>query len=171
MTGRGVKPRRELHRVYGLRVVRVPTNRRVARRQLPDRVFPTLDAKYAAVVEEVSRLRQTGRPVLIGTRSVAASEALSSRLSAAGIAHNVLNARPENLAREAETVAQAGRLGAVTIATNMAGRGTDIILGGNAEGLAWAVLKEKYESRLEGPAPGRHALGARVEAPEGPTEC
>lgn len=137
----------EIRRVYKIWVVRVPTNRPVRRRQLPDRIFPTEEAKFAAVVEEVARLRAQGRPVLVGTRSVEKSERLSQLLTAAGIPHQVLNARPENAAREAAIIAQAGRPGTVTLATNMAGRGTDIVLGGNAEALAWERLRAQYPSR------------------------
>jgi preprotein translocase subunit SecA len=137
----------EVRRVYKIWVVRVPTNRPVIREQLPDRVFPTEEAKFEAVVEDILRLRAEGRPVLVGTRSVEKSENLSRKLAALGVPHQVLNARPENAAREAEIVAQAGRPGTVTIATNMAGRGTDIILGGNAEALAWERLRSKYPSR------------------------
>jgi preprotein translocase subunit SecA len=137
----------ELRRVYKRWVVCVPTNRRVIREQLPDSVWPTEDAKMDAVTAEVVRLRAQGRPVLVGTRSVEKSEKLSQKLKAAGVPHQVLNARPENAAHEAEIVAQAGRPGTVTIATNMAGRGTDIILGGNAEALAWERLRGRFPSR------------------------
>jgi preprotein translocase subunit SecA len=126
MTGTAAQNWWELRRVYKLWVVCVPTNRPVIRKQWPDRVFPTEDAKFNAVVEEVRRLREAGRAVLIGTRSVKKSLDVSARLKAAGIPHEVLNALPEHAAREAEIVAQAGQVGRVTIATNMAGRGTDI---------------------------------------------
>src|SRR5262249_3162520 len=138
MTGTAIQNFWELRRVYKLWVVPVPTNRPPRRTVHPDRVFPTEDAKFEAVADEVKRWRDQGRPVLIGTRSVAKSEILSRRLSAMGIPHQVLNAKPGNLDREADIVAQAGRPGTVTIATNMAGRGTDILLGGNAETLAWS---------------------------------
>jgi preprotein translocase subunit SecA len=146
----------ELRRVYGLWVVCVPTNRPVRRRQLPDRVFPTEDAKFDAVVDDVVRLRQAGRPVLIGTRSVDASERLSLRLQAAGVPHQVLNARHHE--REAEIVALAGRPGQVTVATNMAGRGTDIKLGpGVAEAGGLHVLgTERHEAlRIDRQLAGR----------------
>src|SRR5205823_10022350 len=114
---------RELRRVYKLRVVCVPTNKPPQRSFLPDRVFPTEDAKFDAIVEEIRRLRELGRPVLVGTRSVEKSEKLSERLHAAGVhEHQVLNAKPGNNEREADIVAQAGRGRSVTIATNMAGR-------------------------------------------------
>jgi preprotein translocase subunit SecA len=126
MTGTAAPNWWEIRRVYKIWVVPVPTNRPVVREQWPDRVFPTMDAKFAAVVEEVSSLKDQGRPVLIGTRSVEKSEKLSCLLQQAGIEHQVLNAKqPE---REAGIVARAGQRGQVTIATNMAGRGTDIKL-------------------------------------------
>jgi preprotein translocase subunit SecA len=127
LTGTAWQNLLELRRVYKLWVVPVPSNRPVRRQQLPDRVFPTVDAKFSAVVEDVQRLHAQGRPVLIGTSSVEASEELSQRLTAAGLEHQVLNARFH--AQEAEIVARAGQRGQVTVATNMAGRGTDIKLG------------------------------------------
>jgi preprotein translocase subunit SecA len=129
MTGTALQNRWEIRRVYKIWVVCVPTNRPVVRELRPDRVFPTQGAKFDAVVEEVLRLREQGRSVLIGTRSVGKSLELSQRLEAHGIEHQVLNAQPENAAREADIVALAGQAGRVTIATNMAGRGTDIKLG------------------------------------------
>lgn len=145
MTGTAAQNWWEIRRVYKIWVVCVPTNRAIRREAWPDRVFPTEDAKFDAVVEEVKRLQELGRPVLIGTRSVEKSEKLSRRLTTAQVPHQVLNARHHD--KEAEIVAQAGRLGKVTIATNMAGRGTDIILGGNPEPLAWAKLKQQYAQR------------------------
>jgi preprotein translocase subunit SecA len=127
MTGTAAPNWLEIRRVYKLWVVCVPTNRPVRRACRPDRIFPTEEAKFEAVAAEVARLHGLGRPVLIGTRSVEKSERLSARLSEAGIAHQVLNARQDE--QEADVVAQAGRAGRVTIATNMAGRGTDIKLG------------------------------------------
>jgi preprotein translocase subunit SecA len=156
----------EMRRVYKIWVVRVPTNRPVIRQYQADRVFPNEKIKFDAVIEEVVRLHNLGRPVLIGTRSVDKSENLSSRLRAAGIDHQVLNAKPENIDREAEIVAQAGRQGTVTIATNMAGRGTDIILGGNPEYLAWARLKDRYPTRLDVPEAEWKRTVAEIETNE-----
>ncbi|MFQ3592017.1 MAG: helicase-related protein, partial [Gemmataceae bacterium] len=124
MTGTAAQNWFELYRVYRLWVVCVPTNRPVIRQVWPDRVFPNEDAKFDAVVREVQRLQAQGRPILIGTRSVDKSEELSRRLTAAGIEHEVINARQHE--KEAQIVERAGEKGRVTIATNMAGRGTDI---------------------------------------------
>jgi preprotein translocase subunit SecA len=124
MTGTAAQNWWELRRVYKIWVVCVPTNRPIRRDQWPDRVFPTEDAKFDAVVEEVLRLKEQGRAVLIGTRSVDKSEKLSERLHKVGVEHQVLNARQHE--QEAKIVALAGEVGKVTIATNMAGRGTDI---------------------------------------------
>ncbi|HEX3314466.1 MAG TPA: preprotein translocase subunit SecA, partial [Gemmataceae bacterium] len=115
------------------------------------RVFGDEESKLDAVASEVQRMRNQGRPVLIGTRSVEKSEKVSQRLAVLEIPHEVLNARPGLQEREADIVAQAGRKGAVTIATNMAGRGTDILMGGNGETLAWAKLKGQYSARRDVP--------------------
>src|SRR5207245_10730849 len=124
MTGTAAQNFWELRRVYKRWVVTVPTNARVIREQWPDRVFPTEDAKFESVAEQTVRLRDEGRPGLIGTRSVEKSEKLSILLHKAGVEHQVLNARQHE--REAQIVALAGQRGRGTIATNMAGRGTDI---------------------------------------------
>jgi preprotein translocase subunit SecA len=147
MTGTASQDWLELRRVYKLWVVCVPTNRPVLRQQWPDRVFPTEDAKFDAVVAEVRRLQAEGRPVLVGTRSVDKSEELSRRLGRAGIAHQVLNARQN--AEEAAVVARAGERGQVTLATNMAGRGTDIKLGEGVAALGGLHVlgTERHESR------------------------
>jgi preprotein translocase subunit SecA len=147
MTGTAAQNWRELRRVYKLRVVIVPTNMPCVREVWRDQIFPNDETKYEAVAKEIQRLQKLGRPVLIGTRSVEKSELISRKLTAAGIEHQVLNAKPGHNEREADIVAQAGRSGTVTIATNMAGRGTDILLGGNPETIAWALLKDKYVHR------------------------
>jgi preprotein translocase subunit SecA len=147
MTGTAAQNWLEIRRVYKIWVVCVPTNRPVIRETLADRVFPTEDAKFDAVVADVARLRDLGRPVLIGTRSVEKSEKLSQRLRAAGIDHQVLNAKQHE--QEAKVVEHAGECGKVTIATNMAGRGTDIKLGpGMADAGGLHVLgTERHEAR------------------------
>jgi preprotein translocase subunit SecA len=147
MTGTAAQNWLEIRRVYKIWVVCVPTNRPVIRETLADRVFPTEDAKFDAVVADVARMRELGRPVLIGTRSVEKSEALSQRLKAAGIDHQVLNARQHE--QEAKVVEHAGECGKVTIATNMAGRGTDIKLGpGVSDAGGLHVLgTERHEAR------------------------
>ena len=156
MTGTAREVRRELGAVYGLPVVRIPTNRPVQRRILPDQVFPSLEAKWSAIVERVGHLHRKGCPVLVGTRSVAASEELSRRLAAAGLEHQVLNAKFD--ADEAQIVARAGEMDRITIATNMAGRGTDIKLEpGTAqmEGLH-VILTERHEAgRIDRQLSGR----------------
>ncbi len=151
MSGTAVQNLWEIRKVYKLWVVCVPTNRPVIREHMPDRVFATEENKFLAVAADIKQLQEKGRPVLVGTRSVEKSELVSRLLTDMGIAHQVLNARPEVADREAEVVAQAGRPGTVTIATNMAGRGTDIILGGNPEAMAWARLRKKYNHRHDVP--------------------
>src|SRR5439155_9568036 len=125
-------------------VIAIPTNKPLIRVNYPDLIYRTEREKWDAVVNEIAEVNKSGRPLLIGTTDVAKSEKLSALLKRRGIKHELLNARPELVQREAEIVAQAGRIGAVTISTNMAGRGTDIILGGNPETLAWARLKDQY---------------------------
>jgi preprotein translocase subunit SecA len=147
MTGTADTEAAEFKKIYNLDVVIVPTNKPMIRKDHPDLVFKSAAAKYKAIAEEVKRAQAKGQPVLVGTVSVERSELLSSLLKQAGVKHNVLNAKHH--AREAEIVAQAGRRGMVTIATNMAGRGTDILLGGNPEFLAKASLG----STLEGKSP------------------
>ena len=131
MTGTASSSARELYKIYKLRVVAVPTNRPAIRQRLDERVYGTAEAKWQAIVDEVIEVHATGRPILIGTRSIDKSEILSRMLSAAGIPHKVLNAHHVDV--EAEIVAQAGQAGRVTVSTNMAGRGTDVKLG---EGVA-----------------------------------
>jgi preprotein translocase subunit SecA len=134
MTGTAQTEAAELHSTYGLHVVPIPTHRPLVRMDQPDVIYRAEEAKFTAVVEDLVQRFEAGQPVLVGTISVAKSEKLSRMLSKRGVAHEVLNAKQH--AREADIVAQAGRLGSVTVATNMAGRGVDILLGGNAEALA-----------------------------------
>ncbi|WP_456342289.1 preprotein translocase subunit SecA [Thermovibrio sp.] len=141
MTGTAETEVAELKEIYGLDVVVIPTNKPVIRKDHPDLIFKTKKAKFEAVIREIEKNYKIGRPVLVGTNSIEDSEYLSRLLKKRGIPHQVLNAKYHE--KEAEIVAQAGRLGAVTIATNMAGRGTDILLGGNPEFLAKRELKEK----------------------------
>jgi preprotein translocase subunit SecA len=143
MTGTAETESVEFAKIYNLEVHSVPTHRPMVRTDNPDVIYRTLNEKWDAVVEEIKQLHEKGQPVLIGTVSVENSEKIADRLRKFGVKYNVLNAKPENAGREAEIVAQAGRKGAVTIATNMAGRGTDILLGGNAEFLGRELLKKQ----------------------------
>ncbi|KAH6777455.1 Albino or Glassy Yellow 1 [Perilla frutescens var. frutescens] len=154
MTGTAATESAEFESIYKLKVTIVPTNKPMIRKDESDVVFRATTGKWRSVVVEISRMNKTGRPVLVGTTSVEQSDALSEQLREARIPHEVLNAKPENVEREAEIVAQSGRLGAVTIATNMAGRGTDIILGGNAEFMARLKLREMLMPRVVRPAEG-----------------
>jgi preprotein translocase subunit SecA len=140
MTGTAMTEAAEFHQIYELGVVPVPTNRPMIREDRPDLIYRTTDAKFAAVVDDIAERHARGQPVLVGTTTVEVSEALSARLRARRVPHQVLNAKNHRL--EAMIVAQAGRRGAVTVATNMAGRGTDIMLGGNPEALARAALPD-----------------------------
>ena len=142
MTGTAKTEEAEFERIYKLEVTVIPTNRLIQRQDWSDVVFKTEEGKWKAIAKECAQMHQNGRPVLVGTTSVEKSEYLSELLRKEYIHHELLNARPENVEREAEIVAQAGRRGAVTIATNMAGRGTDIILGGNAEYMARLKVRE-----------------------------
>jgi preprotein translocase subunit SecA len=149
MTGTAKTEEVEFDRIYGLEVVSIPTNKKMIRKDFSDLVYKNSSAKWKAVAEECLRMHYLGRPVLVGTISVERSEFLSSLLSQYKVPHNLLNAKPENLKREAEIIAQAGRVGAITIATNMAGRGTDILLGGNADYMSKLVLKSFLSSILD----------------------
>jgi len=158
MTGTALTEATEFMKIYQLPVVQVPTNREMVRLDRNDQVYKTKEGKWSAVVREIASRHESGQPVLVGTISVEVSELLGERLAKRGIEHTVLNAKPEHAAREAETVAEAGQPGAVTIATNMAGRGVDIKLGGNAEHLARLQLAregveandaEEHERRMQ----------------------
>lgn len=142
MTGTAATEEEEFRKIYGIDVVVIPTHKPMIREDLADAVFKTERGKFSVLVEEIARRHETGQPVLVGTISIEKSEIISDMLKKRGIPHNVLNAKHHE--KEAEIVAQAGRLGAVTIATNMAGRGTDILLGGNP------VFLAKEEMRRQG---------------------
>ena len=149
MTGTAETEAPEFDKIYKLEVVVIPTNRPMMRLENPDMVYRTEKEKYFAVADEIQKLNANGQPILVGTTSIEKSERISDLLKKKGIKHVVLNAKYHE--REAEIVAQAGRKGLVTIATNMAGRGTDILLGGNPEFMA------KQELREEGNCPRRPA--------------
>ena len=184
MTGTAETEASEFANTYELPVVPIPTNKPMVRADNPDLIYKSEDAKFAAVVDDIDERHAAGQPVLVGTASVSKSEHLSRLLEKRGIPHEVLNAKQHF--REAEIVAQAGRVGAVTVATNMAGRGVDIILGGNPEGLAvreaigpghrpvhrrgqgrsWKAVEAEFETSLRtggrrGPCP-RRPLRARA---------
>lgn len=141
MTGTAASDANELAEVYNLPVFPIPTALPMARKDYSDVVFKTVAGKYRGVMREIARIAPTGRPILIGTTSVEASETLSGLLTEVEVDHDVLNAKPESAFRESEIVAQAGRKFSITIATNMAGRGTDILLGGNADYFARALAR------------------------------
>ncbi len=161
MTGTAETEAAEFDKIYKLEIVVIPTNKPMRRLENPDVVYRTAKEKYSAVADEISRLHEERQPVLVGTTSIEKSELLSSILQRKGVRHVVLNAKYHE--REAEIVAQAGRFGMVTIATNMAGRGTDILLGGNAEFLARQELVKKNMARSISTAEGALA----PIAPEG----
>ncbi len=158
MTGTAMTEANEFWKVYKLDVVAIPTNRGLTRQSFADVIFRTDREKYKAILDELREVNATGRPVLVGTTSIERSELISDMLKNVGIKHQVLNAKFHE--SEAEIVAQAGRRSLVTIATNMAGRGTDIILGGNAEFSAWADLKREND------ADGRPLYPTRLEVPK-----
>ncbi|MFJ6083076.1 preprotein translocase subunit SecA [Streptomyces sp. NPDC092369] len=141
MTGTAMTEAAEFHQIYKLGVVPIPTNRPMVRKDMSDLIYRTEVAKFEAVVDDIAEKHEKGQPILVGTTSVEKSEYLSQQLSKRGIQHEVLNAKQHD--REAPIIAQAGRKGAVTVATNMAGRGTDIKLGGNPEDLAEAALRQR----------------------------
>ena len=140
MTGTAMTEESEFREIYSLDVIEIPTNKPLARNDLPDVIYKTERAKFNAVIEKIIECNKKGQPVLVGTISIEKSEILSKMLGQHGVKHNVLNAKYHE--KEAEIIAQAGKKGAVTIATNMAGRGTDIMLGGNAEYLAKAEMRK-----------------------------
>src|SRR5664280_368043 len=170
MTGTALTEATEFMKIYELPVVQVPTNMQMVRADRNDQIYKTKEGKWNAVVKEITARHENKQPVLVGTISVEVSELLGERLKQRGIAHTVLNAKPEHAAREAEIVAEAGQPGAVTIATNMAGRGVDIKLGGNPEHLVRLELArqgvsqedpEEYERRVQAIM---SELEAKVEA-------
>ncbi len=146
MTGTAKTEEDELKHIYNMDVVEIPTNKPIARDDMDDVVFKSVKGKFDAVVNEIVKRHATGQPILVGTITIEVSELLSSMLKKQGVKHEVLNAKQHE--REAEIVAQAGRLGAVTIATNMAGRGTDIVLGGNAEFMAMKEMRKRGYDEL-----------------------
>ncbi|WP_218080609.1 preprotein translocase subunit SecA [Anthocerotibacter panamensis] len=169
MTGTALTEEAEFGKIYNLEVTPIPTNRKVIRSDWPDQVYKSEKAKWVAVAKEIQELYGKGRPVLVGTTSVEKSEVLSGILREYAVPHNLLNAKPENVERESEIVAQAGRRATVTISTNMAGRGTDILLGGNAEYMARLALKaelvpplqEEPETQAESPLALLQGAGRR----------
>jgi len=178
MTGTAKTEETELEKVYNLQVTITPTNRPSGRQDWADVVYKTEEAKWKAVALECQDLHAEGRPILVGTTSVEKSEVIASLLNELEIPHNILNARPENVERESEIIAQAGRKGTVTIATNMAGRGTDIILGGNSDYMARLKVREYLMPKIVRPEDdelgfspqgfgGRGANGTLRDRPEG----
>ncbi|MCH8257071.1 MAG: preprotein translocase subunit SecA, partial [Proteobacteria bacterium] len=149
MTGTAVTSAEEFSKVYNLEVVSIPTNKPMVRQDMPDKVYQSLEAKFNAIVEEIKERQKKGQPVLVGTVSIQKNEYLGKLLELKGVPHEILNAK--NHEREAAIIAQAGRKGAVTIATNMAGRGVDIVLGGNP-------LNEKDAQEVKN-AGGLHVIG------------
>src|SRR5215207_10149711 len=168
MTGTALTEATEFKKIYKLDVVEVPTNKPMVRKDRNDEIYKTKDGKWTAVLNEIVERSENGQPVLVGTISVEVSELLGERLTKRGIKHTVLNAKPEHAEREGETIAEAGAPGAVTIATNMEGRGVDIKLGGNAEHLTRLELAKlglqpgdpDYDERFQQVLP---SIEARVE--------
>ena len=158
MTGTALTEATEFMKIYKVPVVEIPTNQPMVRADHNDQIFKTKDGKWKAVLEEIFARHETGQPILVGTVSVEVSEMISGELKRHGIEHAVLNAKPEHAEREGERIAQAGRKGAVMIATNMAGRGVDIKLGGDPEHMAIKELKK------QGLAPGDEGYEELLEA-------
>ncbi|TET74678.1 MAG: preprotein translocase subunit SecA, partial [Dehalococcoidia bacterium] len=157
MTGTAATEAEEFDKIYKLDVVVIPTNRPLVRDEYRDQIYKNEEAKFRAVVREIEQLHDEGRPVLVGTVSIEKSEHLSQLLQKKGIPHQVLNAKPDRAEKEADIVAQAGRLGGVTIATNMAGRGVDIILGGKPEGGATDDWQDEHNKVVQ--LGGLHIVG------------
>ena len=147
MTGTAITESEEFHQIYSLDVIEIPTNKPSVRKDLPDRIYRSENAKFRAVVETVGELHELGQPVLLGTASIEKNEHLSRLLTKSSIPHQTLNAK--NNEREAKIVANAGQKGAVTLATNIAGRGTDIVLGSGVVALGglFVLGSERHESR------------------------
>jgi len=170
MTGTAKTEETELEKVYNLQVTIIPTNRPSKREDLSDVVYKNEKSKWQAIADECEAMYKMGRPVLVGTTSVEKSEVLAAFLAKKKIPHNILNARPENVERESEIIAQAGRKGAVTIATNMAGRGTDIILGGNADYMSRLKIREYFMPKIvqpEGDSPYAVQGSTKRDRPQG----
>ncbi len=157
MTGTAVTEAEEFDKIYKLDVVVIPTNKPMIREEYRDQIYKNEEAKFRAVVREIEELNKEGRPVLVGTVSIEKSEHLSQMLQKKGIQHQILNAKPERAEKEAEIVAQAGKKGMVTIATNMAGRGVDIILGGNPEGRDYKEWQAEHDKVVQ--LSGLHIVG------------
>ncbi|MCG5431605.1 preprotein translocase subunit SecA [Mycobacterium sp. MYCO198283] len=168
MTGTAETEAAELHEIYGLGVVAIPTNRPMIREDRADLIYKTEEAKYIAVVDDVMERYEKGQPVLIGTTSVERSEYLSRQFQKRRIPHNVLNAKYHE--QEANIIAEAGRRGAITVATNMAGRGTDIVLGGNVDFLADKRLRERGLDPIETPEEYEQAWDAELQKVKGEAE-
>ena len=150
MTGTAKTEETELDKIYNLQVITIPTNKACIRKEFFDLVYKTEFSKWQAVAQECFRMHQKGRPVLVGTTNIEKSEMLAKMLDSYKIPYNLLNAKPENVRREAEIIAQAGRKYALTISTNMAGRGTDILLGGNPKFMANLVINQFINKELNG---------------------
>ncbi len=169
MTGTALTEATEFMKIYEMPVVEIPTNRPMVRADHNDQIFKTKEGKWEAVIGELTERHEEGQPILVGTVSVEVSEMIAEELKRRGIEHVVLNAKPEHAQREGETIAQAGRKGAVTIATNMAGRGVDIKLGGDPEAMAKIELAKKGVT--QGDEGYEEALAAKTEELEPQTDA